>query len=326
MITLSLFQSNKYFWLYNIPDVLIDITSQPVKVEVTVSGTKVFDEILYPDEDDRVILHGVYDLVVPYISNLRYARVSINGYEAIVLRSRRYVAHDTLDAGVMLLSVSKTFFAGIDDDVTMSFLMMPGSHAVYEMVVQGMDSIGALYSVSTPMELENGSSEPEFGEIAISQLRNHFGSPIMRQLRPHSVLIVDADKNVVAEVVIVEMQNSLQLWFHNNFGENQSVRIPCSVTESPEMERTTASIYGAETVIDTRETIKYKVKCGAVPHAMADTIMDAASSDVCWLTEGEERFPVIISNLQSEKDNVCEGFVTPQFEFQRSQFAGALIR
>lgn len=329
MITLEQFNNNAFSWLYNLEDIIIG-QADSMMVEVMVDrNITIFKELLYAEDDGNIVLRNLPDLLEPYFDNNTKITVDINNFESEVFFSRRFIPRlldkQFADYLPMLMNVSSTFFATLNEDVNIPILL-PANYSDTKVICEcyGLDDHGYLYVESIDLSINNNSNSPEVNCIVLAP-KELFSSKIMRQFIPYGMSI-SINGTRIANVCLVNDDNQITLEFLNNFNQLTKFTIPGTLQYKPDYNRIITKIFGQSRTILVKEEIIHTFLCGPIDHEAISQLMDAASSNLCRFIDKEGKsYDIVLDKPEIEYSKGNSEFVTPKFTFTRSCTPAALI-
>lgn len=329
MITLQDIEDIGFFWLQDVPDVLIGQNDTALDVCVDVNQVTIFEEKIYADEDGNVVLRNLPDLIEPFFDNDEFVDLWINQVQVRVYFSRRSMPWEVNEPGNFeaslprLLSVNSCMFCVPGYDVRIPFLLAIKASHVVKITCYGMNSLGYLYSEEYSQVLENSFSKPSVSKLII-QTSDLLATETMKNMLPVGI-VCEFNGRVMARVQFVQGCYTI-LKFVNNFNQEQSLAVPGFVKSIPEYDRVVGMVWGKKVTAVSRETVKYSIECAPVSVDLADQLMDAAASVQCHVLEGNNFFPVTLDEVNIEVSDDRTEFCTPKVTFYRSEHAAKLQR
>lgn len=332
MITLDQFNNAKYFWLYNLEDIIIGHAESmmvSVSVSINATDTTVFAETLYAEDDGNVVLHNIAELLEPYFDDQTRISVIINSVQGEIFYSRRCLPdievsqfEQTLP---MVLNAAKTYYATLKDTLHVKVLLPKNASSIkVDVDCYGMDNQGHLYVESHERTLSNSANYPQAASLDLT-MEELFASRIMSQFTPYGISISDAGKQL-AQVCMVNDDNKITLEYRNNFNVLTLLTIPGALQYKPDYNRILGKVFGRAMTIRAGEEMKHTFLCGPVGEDEIIQLMDAASSTECYYIDSNgKHYEIAMDDPDIEFSSIVTEFVTPKLTFNRSRNPAALI-
>lgn len=323
MITVLNGLSGKYFSC-TIPDVAFTINGYRAAVTMTVDGTKIYDELLYPI-DSKITLRDLGELLTPYVKNSLVAHLQLTIVEEIEDSDVTYNA--TMEADVIFCVAD--FGADAEDFCSRHFLTT--LQGVKETALNRLEYLHYLGNdAAVVTAYYDDASQADFNLVPVGGN----GSYTTIDVTPSQFVL--QEKVLVGFVVTagnrtqefsVDLDNpdcAPILIFDNSFGVEELLYCTGTHTVAPSYKRDTVWMNGIQRNYKIQETRTFKADTGVMNAAMANWADELFRSPYVRVVNFYNGFPnigkeVLITDSKSEYNNEDDTLIRFTFSYQYSQ-------
>ncbi len=323
MITVLNGLSGKYFSC-TIPDVAFTINGYRAAVTMTVDGTKIYDELLYPI-DSKITLSDLGDLLTTYVKNSLVSHLQLNIVEEIQDSNVTY--NETIEADVIYCVAD----FGMDAEEFCSRHFLTILQGVKETALNRLEYLHYLGNDAAAVR-----AYYDDGSLADFNLVPVGGNGRYTTIDVTPSQFDAQDKTLVNFVVTAgnrtqEFSMDLEnpdcapiLIFDNSFGVEELLYCTGSHVVSPSYKRDAAWMNGKQRNYNIEETRTFKADTGIMNTAMANWADELFRSSYVRVVNFYNGFPnvgkeVLITDSKSEYSNEDSTLIRYTFSYQYSQ-------